>query len=43
MIDVAIKWEEGDMKSPLILVIANHMKKCYLSWNKETVEDRFED
>lgn len=39
MIDVAIKWEEGDMKSALILVIANHMKKCYLSWNKETVED----
>ncbi|KIX22089.1 hypothetical protein SY27_05330 [Flavobacterium sp. 316] len=39
MIDVAMKWEEGDMKSALILVIANHMKKCYLSWNKETVED----
>ncbi|VXC36583.1 conserved hypothetical protein [Flavobacterium sp. 9AF] len=39
MIDVAIKWEEGDLKSALILVIANHMKKCYLSWNKETVED----
>jgi hypothetical protein len=39
MIDVAVKWEDGDMKSALILVIANHMKKCYLSWNKETVED----
>lgn len=39
MIDVAIKWEEGDLKTALILVIANHMKKCYLSWNKETVED----
>lgn len=39
MIDVAMKWEEGDLKSALILVIANHMKKCYLSWNKETVED----
>ncbi|MFD2890836.1 DUF4290 domain-containing protein [Flavobacterium chuncheonense] len=39
MIDVAIKWEEGEMKNALILVIANHMKKCYLSWNKETVED----
>jgi hypothetical protein len=39
MIDVAVKWEEGEMKNALILVIANHMKKCYLSWNKETVED----
>lgn len=39
MIDVAMKWEESDLKSALILVIANHMKKCYLSWNKETVED----
>lgn len=39
MINVAIKWEEGEMKNALILVIANHMKKSYLSWNKETVED----
>ncbi len=39
MIDVALKWEDGEMKNALILVIANHMKKCYLSWNKETVED----
>lgn len=39
MIDVANKWEEGDMKSALIKVIANHMKKSYLSWNKDTVKD----
>lgn len=39
MIDVAVSWEEGEMKNALIMVIANHMKKCYLSWNKETVED----
>ena len=39
MIDEAMKWDEGDLKNALILVIANHMKKCYLSWNKETVED----
>lgn len=39
MIDVANKWEDGDLKNALILVIANHMKKCYLSWNKDTVED----
>ena len=39
MIDVANKWEEGEMKSALVKVIANHMKKCYLSWNKDTVKD----
>lgn len=39
MIDVANKWEDGDLKNALIIVIANHMKKCYLSWNKDTVED----
>ncbi len=39
MIDVANKWEEGEMKSALIKVIANHMKKSYLSWNKDMVED----
>ncbi|MGV9004210.1 DUF4290 domain-containing protein [Flavobacterium sp.] len=39
MIDVANSWEEGEMKSALIKVIANHMKKSYLSWNKDTVTD----
>lgn len=39
MIDVANKWEDGELKNALIIVIANHMKKCYLSWNKDTVED----
>ncbi|MEO9511555.1 MAG: DUF4290 domain-containing protein [Flavobacteriaceae bacterium] len=39
MIDVAIKWEKGDMRSGLEYAIANHMKKCYLNWNKDTVED----
>lgn len=39
MIDVANSWEEGELKSALIKVIANHMKKSYLSWNKDTVTD----
>ena len=39
MIDVADSWEEGEMKSALVKVIANHMKKSYLSWNKDTVKD----
>lgn len=39
MIDVALSWEEGDAREGLIYVIANHMKKCYLNWNKDTVDD----
>jgi hypothetical protein len=39
MIDVAISWEKDDKRDGLELVIANHMKKCYLNWNKDTVED----
>jgi len=39
MINVANSWEEGEMKNALVKVIANHMKKSYLSWNKDTVTD----
>ncbi|EOG6915236.1 DUF4290 domain-containing protein [Flavobacterium psychrophilum] len=39
MIDVANKWEEGELKNALCKVIATHMKKSYLSWNKDTVTD----
>ena len=39
MINVANSWELGEMKDALVLVIANHMKKSYLSWNKDDVED----
>jgi hypothetical protein len=39
MIDVANSWEAGELKDILIKVIANHMKKSYLSWNKDVVED----
>ena len=39
MINVAKGWEDGDMKNALVFNIANHMKKCFLSWNKDTVED----
>jgi hypothetical protein len=39
MINVANSWEDGEMKNALVKVIANHMKKSYLSWNKDTVTD----
>ena len=39
MIEVAKSWEAGDLKDALVFTIANHMKKCFLNWNKDTVED----
>ena len=39
MIDTALTWEEGDAREALYFAIGNHMKKCYLNWNKDTVED----
>ena len=39
MIDVAIGWDDGEKKDALVITIANHMKKCFLNWNKDTVEN----
>lgn len=40
MIDEALTWEDGEKKEALIYAIANHMKKCFLNWNKDTVDDK---
>ncbi|MCF6181588.1 DUF4290 domain-containing protein [Lutibacter sp.] len=39
MIDTALTWEEGEQREALYFAIANHMKKCYLNWNNDTVDD----
>ena len=39
MIDMCTSWEEGELKQALKYTIANHMKKCYLNWNKDVVAD----
>lgn len=39
MIDLAITYEEGEEKESLIKTIANHLKKAYLSWNRESVDN----
>lgn len=39
MIKLAITYEEGDEKESLIENIANHLKKAYLHWNRDSVED----
>ncbi len=39
MIDRAIEYPAGEEKNQLLLLIANHMKKCYITWNKDSVSD----
>ena len=45
LINQASDYPEGEEREILIRLIANHMKKCYLTWNREVVEDEviFED
>ena len=40
MIKKATQYEEGEQKEYLISLLANHMKKSFLTWNKENVDDR---
>jgi hypothetical protein len=39
IIEKAIEYEDGPEKDALIKTIANHMKKSYLNWNRESVND----
>lgn len=39
MIDEVKDWEAGPKKEGIILTIANHMKKSYLNWNRDAVDD----
>ena len=38
-IERACNMEDDEVKDALVGVIANHMKKSYLTWNKDTVDD----
>ena len=40
LVKIAADYEEGEEKKQLIKLVANHMKKDYLNWNKEGVEDQ---
>ncbi|MHB9055284.1 MAG: DUF4290 domain-containing protein [Paludibacteraceae bacterium] len=40
MIERISDYPEGDTKNELIRLIANQMKKCFLTWNKEAVDDK---
>ncbi len=39
IIDVAKTYEEGPEKKELTRLIANHLKKSYVNWNKDSVTD----
>jgi len=39
MIEKACNYDDGPEKDSLINSIAHHMKKSYLSWNRESVDD----
>ncbi len=39
LIGQASEFESGEEKEALIKLLANHMKKSYLVWNKDTVDD----
>lgn len=40
MIEKIANYPEGETKNELIRMIANQMKKCFLTWNKEVVDDK---
>jgi hypothetical protein len=39
IIEKAIAYSEGDEKQELARQIANHLKKSYLNWNKDSIHD----
>jgi len=40
MIEKANELEEGEEKDVLIRMLANHMKRSFIVWNKDSVDDR---
>lgn len=43
LIKIAAEMPEDDKRNDLVALICNHMKKDYIAWNKETVDDRMID
>lgn len=40
LVKKASEYAEGEERKQLIALIANHMKKSFITWNKETVDDK---
>jgi len=39
MIEKAVEYEDGEEKDELVKTIANNLKKMYLNWNRDSVND----
>ncbi len=39
IIDKAVEYEDGPEKNAFVKTIANHLKKSYLNWNRDSVND----
>ena len=40
MIEEACEMEKGELREKLTFAIANQMKKSYVNWNRDSVEDK---
>lgn len=40
LIKKAVEFEDGEEKNHLVALIANHMKKGYTTWNRDSIDDR---
>lgn len=43
MVDKAMEFEDGEEKYQLVGLIANHMRKNYLAWNRDSIDDDIVD
>lgn len=43
MVDKAMEFEDGEEKYQLVALIANHMRKNYLAWNRDSIDDDIVD
>lgn len=40
LVKKAVEYPEGEEKKQLVALIANHMKKSFMAWNKDTIDDK---
>ncbi len=40
IVKIAMELEDGEEKNATIMAIANHLKKTYLTWNRDSVDDK---
>lgn len=40
LVKKAADYPQGEERKQLVFLIANHMKKCFMAWNKDTIDDK---